>query len=105
MNFPPDRETSNNDWLTYFGEIQTHEKNDTIGTYTAYRAVPYKSWNSWADDEAKTKAELILKSAYENGGSAPYYCVVYDEGTHTNMSYGQVNDMIPQLIEWFKRWE
>lgn len=101
---PPDRSSSFNSWLEYYAEIQNHERTDTTSDYSAYRPVPYKSWNSWADDEACTKAELILQKAYVAGGSAPYYCVVYDDVTHTELSYGQVNDMILQLIAWYRRW-
>ena len=105
LSFPPDRETEFNAWLTYYAEIQAHQETDTIGDVTARRIVPYKSWNSWEDNENRTKAELILHKAYTASGSAPYYCVVYDEGTHTEISYGQINNMIDQLVAWYKRWE
>lgn len=101
---PPDREANFQGWLDYYAEIQSHSRADVVGDYTAYRSVPYKSWNSWSDNENFTKAEEILKKAYAAGGSAPYYCVIYETGTHTELSYGQINNMIPQLIAWYKHW-
>lgn len=105
VSFAPDRETSFNGWLAYYAEIQNHLQADTIGDYTAFRSVPYKAWDSWNDNVGKTKAKLILKKAFTYGGTAPYEVVVYDNATHTELSYGEVNDMIPQLIDWYKRWE
>ena len=105
VSFAPDREADFDGWLAYYAEVQNHLQADTIGDYTAFRNVPYKSWDSWNDNVGKTKAKLILKKAFTYGGTAPYEVVVYDNATHTELSYGQVNDMIPQLIAWYKRWE
>lgn len=101
---PPVREENYSDWLNYYAEIQRHTKDEVIGNYTAFRSVPYKSWNSWNDNINKTKAELILQKAYNAGCSSPYFCVVYEYATHTELSYGQVDGMIEELIAWFKRW-
>ena len=105
MQYPPDRATDYSNWLAYYQEIQTYNKNDPIGQYTAYRSVPYKAWDSWADDSKCTKAKLILQKAFTVGGSSPYEVVVYDNATHTELSYGQVTNMIDELVAWFKRWE
>ena len=105
VQLQPERESDFNTWLSYFAEVQEHTQNDSIGDYTAFRSVPYKTWESWADNVTKTKAKLILKKAFTHGGTTPYEVIVYDTPTHTELSYGQVNNMIAQLIAWYKRWE
>lgn len=105
ITLAPDRDTDFDAWLAYYGEVQTHLRDDAIGDYTALRIVPYKAWDSWGDNVQKTKAKLILKKAFTNGSSVPFEVVVYDTATHTQLSYGQINDMIPQLLAWYKRWE
>ena len=102
---PPDRDTNYQEWLDYYSQIGNLERDEDAGIWIGKRTVPYKAWNSWEDNEAYTKLQTVLKKAYNRGNACPYYVVNYESGTHTNMSYGQINDMIPQLIEWYKRWE
>lgn len=102
---PPDRDTAYSDWIAYFSQLGNLAQDADAGDWSGKRAVPYKAWNSWADNVAYTKLQTVLQKAYNRGNSCPYYIVNYDSGTHTQMSYGQINDMIPQLIAWFKRWE
>ena len=102
---PPDRETAYSDWLAYYGEIANLGRNDDPGVWMGVRQVPYKAWNSWEDNENYTKLQTVLQKVYNRGNSCPYCVVNYESGTHTQMSYGQINDMIPQLIAWYKRWE
>ena len=134
IQMPPDRNLAFNNWVSYYSMMYDYKKDDGQGTmvnmsnqeireaplpdYIARRIVPYKSWNCWEDgnNAMYAKIELILQKAYAAGGSAPYYCVVYDHTTatdtkgnalaaHTVMSYGMEFDMQNQLITWFKRWE
>ena len=105
LQYPPDRITQYSDWLNYYAHIQNYNQNDIIGDYTAYRSVPYMSWDSWNDNEQRTKARLILQKAYINGGSAPYICNIYDDLTHTQLSYGLIDGMRENLVQWYKRWE
>lgn len=102
---PPDRETNYQNWLEYYGEIADLARTADPGVWMGIRRVPYKAWNSWADSEAYTRLQEVLQKVYNRGNSCPYYAVSYEDGTHTQMSYGQINDMIPQLIAWYKRWE
>ena len=102
---PPDRETDYQNWLSYYCQIADLGRDDNAGVWMGKRTVPYKAWNSWSDNEAYTKLQIVLQKAYNRGNSCPYYLVNYESGTHTQMSYGQINDMIPQLIAWYKRWE
>lgn len=102
---PPDRDTNYQDWLTYFSQIANLGRNDDAGIWMGERKVPYKAWNSWADNEGATKLQTILQKAYNRGNSCPYYVINYESGSHSQMSYGEINDMIPQLIAWYKRWE
>lgn len=102
---PPDRETAYSDWLTYYTQIADLTRDADAGVWIGKRSVPYKAWNSWADNVACTKLQTVLQKAYNRGNACPYYLVTYESGTHTEMSYGQINDMIPQLISWYKRWE
>ena len=103
--FPPDRVTAYSDWLNYFTQLATLTRDQDPGVWTGIRQVPYKAWNSWADSVAYTKLEEVLADAYNRGNACPYYAVSYETGSHNDISYGEVNDMIPQLIEWYKRWE
>lgn len=102
---PPDRETDYVNWLGYYSQIAYLGRNDNPGIWFGRRAVPYKAWNSWADNEQYTKLQTVLQKVYNRGNACPYYVVNYESGTHTQMSYGQINDMIPQLIEWYKRFD
>jgi hypothetical protein len=102
---PPDRESDFSGWLAYYTAIGNLGRNDDAGIWMGKRTVPYKAWNSWVDNPGATKLEEILAKAYNTGNACPYYTVAYETGTHTEMSYGQINDMIPQLIAWYKRWE
>lgn len=103
MVLPPNRDDNFSGWLTYFGEIENYSENDEIPDAIAVRSIPYKSWNSWDDNEYRTKAELVLKKAYDFYGGCEYNCVVYETYDHTQMSYGQVEDMRDQLIAWYKK--
>lgn len=105
VSFPPDRNTDFSNWLSYYWELYEHGKNDPIGDYTAFRSVPYKAWDSWADNEQRTKAKLILQKAYRMGGNVPFEVVVYQNIGHNSMTFGKIEGMIPALITWFKRWE
>lgn len=102
---PPDRETAYADWTAYFSEPASLTGSDEEGIWFGKRQVPYKAWNSMADNDKDCRLQTLLKRAYNRGNSCPYYAVTYDSGTHTQMSYGQINNMIPQLIAWYKRWE
>jgi hypothetical protein len=104
-DFAPDRESDYSNWLAYFAQIGNLSRDSDPGIWVGKRTVPYKAWNSWADRVADTKLEEVLQSAYNRGNACPYYIVEYETGTHTNISHGQINDMIPQLIEWYRRWE
>ena len=101
----PDRETSYSNWKAFWGELFEHGEFDDVGTWIGNRSVPYKSWNSWADYEYATKLSTIVSKAFSLGSACPCYSVTYETGTHTEISYGQINNMIQQLIAWFKRWE
>lgn len=104
--YPPDRNTDFHGWIDYYSAINTNKKTSPVGEWIGHSPVPYKSWNEWDDDANDAAQELVMRNAYAKTNSAPYYVVLYDEGyTHTNMSYGQVEDMRDQLITWFKRWE
>lgn len=100
---PPLREDNFANWLQYFGGVQQYSQNDDIPLAIAVRSIPYKSWNSWSDNPGRTKGELVLKKAYDMYGGCEYNCVVYDSYNHTQMSYGQVEDMRDQLISWYKK--
>lgn len=102
---PPDRVTDFQNWMEYYTAPALLSRDDDPGVWMGKRTVPYKSWNSWADNEHWTKLEEVLSEAYNRGGSCPYYAVSYETGSHSQMSYGTINDMIPQLIQWYKRWE
>lgn len=102
---PPDRETAYSDWLTYYSQIADLTRDADSGVWIGKRSVPYKAWNSWADSVAYVKLQTVLQKAYNRGNACPYYLVNYESGTHTELSYGQINNMIPQLIAWYKRWE
>lgn len=102
---PPDRETSFQSWMEYYTAPALLSRNDDPGIWMAKRTVPYKSWNSWADNEKWTKLEEVLSDAYNRGGSCPYYAVSFESGSHSQMSYGLINDMVDQLIAWYRRWE
>lgn len=102
---PPDRETAYQSWLDYFTQVADLGRNDDAGDWTGCRKVPYKAWNSWADNVGYTKMQTVLQKAYNKGNACPYYLVNYETGTHTEMSYGTINDMRDQLIAWYKRWE
>lgn len=103
--FPPDRESDFNNWLIYYSDIQTQDKNDAIGKYSMVKEVPYKTWESWDDNANRTKVKFIFQEGVKNNNAMPYYVVAYDNISHTNMSYGLYNNMVNQLISWYKRWE
>ena len=105
MEVAPDRNTNYTEWLSYFTAIYAHNRADNVGTFIGKRTVPKKAWNSWADNEQDTKLETTLQRAYTAGSACPYYIVNYESGTHTQMCFGQINNMINQLIAWYKRWE
>ena len=92
-------------WLEYFTQIADLSRNDDAGVWMGKRTVPYKAWNSWQDNVAYTKLQTILADAYNKGCACPYYSVIYETGSHNQLSYGKINGMIQQLIEWYKRWE
>ena len=102
---PPDRSTNYQSWLEYFTQIADLSRNDDAGVWMGKRTVPYKAWNSWQDNVAYTKLQTILADAYNKGCACPYYSVIYETGSHNQLSYGKINGMIQQLIEWYKRWE
>lgn len=100
----PDRETDFNNWVDYYSDIFTG--TDSADTYyVGYYAVPYKSWNSMADSVMATELEEKFAKAYTRGSAVPHYAVTYQTGTHHEISYGLVNDLIPQLLTWYHRWE
>lgn len=105
IDYQPDRASAFNAWMAYYGEIQSHTEGSTIGQYMAHRDVPYKTWESWDDNEMKTEAKLYLKKAFDHGSSVPYEVVIYEGYDHSEMSYGEVENMRNQLLAWFKRWE
>lgn len=100
--FPPDRASDFNGWCDWFSTIFTSTDMETL---TAVRTVPYKSWNSWADSPNATRFDQKMIQAYNRGSACPSYGVIYENATHTELSYGQVHDMRNQLINWYKRWE
>jgi len=104
LQYPPDRETEFAAWMAYYAEVQKHSKTDDIGDYTARRIVPYKTWESWGDNVADTKAKLILQKAYRANGCL-YEVMVYDSYDHDDMGFGKVENLRDQLIAWYKRWE
>ena len=101
----PDRETDYSNWLEFWGTLANKGRNDDAGTWIGYRTVPYKAWNSWADNQYYTKLEETLQKAYTLGSACPYYLVNYETGSHDDMCFGRVNNMTDQLIAWYKRWE
>ena len=105
MQTPPDREADFTGWLEYFGQIANLAATADPGIWTGKRAVPYKAWNSWADSAQYTKLIEVLAKVYNRGNACQFYSVTYESGSHTEMSYGQINDMRDQLIAWYKRWE
>ena len=105
MLTPPDRESNYISWLDYYTSIAGLTRNADAGVVTGFYSVPYKAWNSWVDNEAFTKLHEVLAKAYNTGAARTYYLVNYESGTHTQLCYGQINDMRNQLIAWFKRWE
>ena len=102
---PPDREADYQGWLAYYTAVDNLGRNDDAGDWIGQRSVPYCAWNSWADNESHTKLQEVLKKAYNRGGSCPYYVINYETGSHSDMSFGLVNNMKDQLIAWLKRWE
>lgn len=102
---PPLRNNNYNDWLAYFAALGNLGRTDNAGVWIGKRTVPYKSWNSWADSPTFIKIQSVLDEAYERGNSCVYNSVYYETGTHTDMTYGNINNMRDQLINWFKRWE
>ena len=102
---PPEQESDYTNWIAYYARLQDFNENDNAGVWFGNRTVPYKAWNSWADNENCAKLETILKTAYNRGCSCQYFVVNYETGTHTQLSYGQINNMRDQLIEWYKRFE
>lgn len=105
VHLPPDRETDYQNWLAFYAGLYNRGRYDNVGSWIGHRAVPYKAWNSWADNIRSSKLEETMQKAYNTGNSCPYYAVSYESGTHTEISYGKINDMIPQLIEWYKRFD
>ena len=114
---PPDRETEFSGWLDYFAEIYgadrgddvTAEKAVEVGNWIGWRKVPYKCWNSWADNLHATKLEQFLRRAFRTAGCC-YNIEEYDTYSHDDMCFGQSNavaaEKLPdQLIAWYKRWE
>lgn len=101
----PDRVTDYNAWMKYFNDIFNAERNEDIGVFIGQRSVPYKAWNSWADRPKATKLEETLQKAYTIGSACVYEVVNYEEGSHTAMSYGMINNMREQLLAWYKRWD
>ena len=104
MQYPPDRETDFDAWMAYYSDIQKKTKTAVIGECTAYRAVPYKTWESWGDSPQQTKAKLIMHKALRANGCL-CEAVVYDNYDHDDVGFGKVEDMRNQLIAWYKRWE
>jgi len=104
MQYPPDRETDFDAWMDYYSDIQKQTKASVIGECTAYRAVPYKTWESWGDSVQQTKAKLIMHKALRANGCM-CEAVVYDNYDHADIGFGKVEDMRNQLIAWYKRWE
>lgn len=105
ITIQPDRSTDFNNWLTYVTEIDGYTLSDTPATFIGKRLVPYKAWNSKNDNINHFMAERVLTKAYNLISNCPYYTVEYDTYTHTQLSYGTVDNMRDQLIAWFKRWE
>jgi hypothetical protein len=100
----PDRETDFDNWVDYYADI--YNGADSAGTYyVGHYAVPYKSWNSTADLPRSTELEEKFAEAYTRGSAVPHYAVTYQTGTHNDICFGLVNDMIPQLLTWYHRWE
>ena len=117
--FAPDRELNFSDWLTWYADVYSYGRNsEPTWKGCAKRIIPYKAWDSWADKETGEsestlmRAKLILRDAFTRGSSVPYEVVVYEDYTHTDLSYGKVvhdeSDDISmryELVAWFKRWE
>ena len=105
LEYPPDRATDFDNWLAYYSSVDLLGRNDAIGEVTAIRPpVPYKTWDSWADNANHTKAKFVLQKAFRANGFI-YEVVAYDDYSHDQMCYGKVEDMRNQLIAWYKRWE
>ena len=105
LEYPPDRATDFDNWLAYYSSIDLLGRNDAIGEVTAIRpSVPYKTWDSWADNAYHTKAKFVLQKAFRANGFI-YEVVAYDDYSHDQMCYGKVEDMRNQLLAWYKRWE
>lgn len=101
----PDRETDFDNWLDYVTEIDNYTLNDTTDLFVGKRLVPYKCWNSTTDNVNHLMAQRVFKRAYNTLSNCPYYNVEYSTYTHSELSYGTVDNMRQQLIAWFKRWE
>ena len=105
LEYPPDRATDFDNWLAYYSSVDLLGRNDAIGEVTAIRPpVPYKTWDSWADNANHTKAKFVLQKAFRANGFI-YEVVAYDDYSHDQMCYGKVEDMRNQLLAWYKRWE
>jgi len=104
IQFTPDRNGEYTDWLDYFVQLYNTDIS-SIGDWTGKKTIPYKAWNSLADNENDTVLEQVLQRAYNINNSVPYFIVNYETGTHTQMSYGQINNMREQLVAWYKRFE
>ena len=105
ISVPPLRDANFDEWMAYFGQIANLSRLDDAGIWIGKRTVPYKAWNSWTDSPTFIKIQEILEQAYQRGNSAEYTGVYYESGSHSDISYGNINDMRDQLIAWFKRWE
>lgn len=101
----PDRSDDFSNWLTYVCQIAELSRNASFTPRMGTKRVPYKAWNSWADNVNRTKTQQVLRQAYNQISATPYDLVEYESATHSQLTYGSVNDMRNELIDWFKRWE
>ena len=102
--FAPNQETDYEGWVDYFAAFYTNRGVSPDGEWSGIKPVPYKSWNSWADNAQDTQLELNLKEAYRRGHSKPYFTVEYETGTHNQLCYGKISGQREELLAWFKRW-
>ena len=100
---PPDRETDFANWISYYADLETYTQSQTTPTWIGTRKRPYKAWNSWGDRDGDTKLETVLAKAYNIVGSCPYYSVIYDTHTHSQMCYGAQENMRDQLYQFYRQ--